>query len=157
MVGLISGVPTSAAPRLVLQISDLHLRRYPIHNAHLQVVILDNDRSLSRITTWAFLKECKMASTAALQVQVHEAGGHQRRQAGTAFADLLCAIRECCVPPKKKKHNTPLCKDLFVKREEGWPGYDSIVQEAPCLEKPLEKSGLERAASNSAARVEAET
>ena len=31
MVGLISGVPTSAAPRLVLQISDLHLRRYPIH------------------------------------------------------------------------------------------------------------------------------
>ena len=34
-VGLISGVPTSAAPRLVLQISDLHLRRYPIHNAPL--------------------------------------------------------------------------------------------------------------------------
>ena len=32
MVGLISGVPTSAAPRLVLQISDLHLRRYPIRN-----------------------------------------------------------------------------------------------------------------------------
>ena len=31
VVGLISGVPTSAAPRLVLQISDLHLRRYPIH------------------------------------------------------------------------------------------------------------------------------
>ena len=30
VVGLISGVPTSAAPRLVLQISDLHLRRYPI-------------------------------------------------------------------------------------------------------------------------------
>ena len=28
-----------------------------------------------------------MASTAALQVQVHEAGGLQRRQAGTAFAD----------------------------------------------------------------------
>ena len=28
VVGLISGVPTSAAPRLVLQISDLHLRRY---------------------------------------------------------------------------------------------------------------------------------
>ena len=33
-----------------------------------------------------------MASTAALQVQVHEAGGLQRRQAGTAFADLLSAI-----------------------------------------------------------------
>ena len=32
-----------------------------------------------------------MASTAALQVQVHEAGGLQRRQAGTAFADLLSA------------------------------------------------------------------
>ena len=32
VVGLISGVPTSAAPRLVLQISDLHLRRYPIRN-----------------------------------------------------------------------------------------------------------------------------
>ena len=69
------------------------------HNAHVQVVIpdndlviLDNDRSLSRITTWAFLKECKMASTAALQVQVHEAGGVQRRQAGTAFADLLSAM-----------------------------------------------------------------
>ena len=62
------------------------------NNAHLQVVILDNDRSLSGITTWAFLKECKMASTAALQVQVHEAGGLQRRQAGTAFADLLSAM-----------------------------------------------------------------
>ena len=61
-------------------------------NAHLQVVILDNNRSLSRIATWAFLKECKMASTAALQVQVHEAGGLQRRQAGTAFADLLSAM-----------------------------------------------------------------
>ena len=55
------GVPTSAAPRLVLQISDLHLRRYPIHNAPLQVVILDNDRWLSGMMTWAFLKECKMA------------------------------------------------------------------------------------------------
>ena len=33
-----------------------------------------------------------MASTAALQVQVHEAGGLQRRQAGTAFADLLSAM-----------------------------------------------------------------
>ena len=63
-----------------------------IHNAHLQVVFLDNDRSLSRITTWAFLKECKMASTAARQVQVHEVGGLQRRQASTAFADLLSAM-----------------------------------------------------------------
>ena len=61
-------------------------------NAHLQVVILDNDRSLSRITTWAFLKECKIASTAALQVHVHEAGGLQRRQAATAFADILSAM-----------------------------------------------------------------
>ena len=42
--------------------------------------------------TWAFLKECKMASTAALQVQVHEAGGLQSRQASTAFADLLSAM-----------------------------------------------------------------
>ena len=33
-----------------------------------------------------------MASTAALQVQVHEAGGLQRQQAGTAFADLLSAM-----------------------------------------------------------------
>ena len=33
-----------------------------------------------------------MASTAALQVQVHDAGGCQRRQAGTAFADLLSAM-----------------------------------------------------------------
>ena len=33
-----------------------------------------------------------MVSTAALQVQVHEAGGLQRRQAGTAFADLLSAM-----------------------------------------------------------------
>ena len=32
-----------------------------------------------------------MAFAAALQVQVHEAGGLQRRQAGTAFADLLSA------------------------------------------------------------------
>ena len=62
------------------------------NNAHLQVVILDNDWSFSRITTWAFLKECKMGSTAALQVQVHEAGGLQRRQAGTAFAYLLSAM-----------------------------------------------------------------
>ena len=31
-----------------------------------------------------------MVSTAALQV--HEAGGLQRRQAGTAFADLLSAM-----------------------------------------------------------------
>ena len=48
--------------------------------------IWDDDRSLSGITTWTFSKECKMASTATLQVQVHEAGGLQRRQAGTAFA-----------------------------------------------------------------------
>ena len=54
--------------------------------------IMHTCRSLSQITTWAFLKECKMASTAALQVQVHEAGGLQRRQAGTAFADLLSAM-----------------------------------------------------------------
>ena len=60
-------------------------------NAHLHVLIY-NDLSLSRITTWAFLKECKIASTAALQVQVHEAGGLQRRQAGAAFADLLSAM-----------------------------------------------------------------
>ena len=33
-----------------------------------------------------------MASTAALQVQVHKAGELQRRQAGTAFADLLSAM-----------------------------------------------------------------
>ena len=33
-----------------------------------------------------------MASTAALHVQMHEAGGLQRRQAGTAFADLLSAM-----------------------------------------------------------------
>ena len=33
-----------------------------------------------------------MASAAALQVQVHEAGGLQRRQAGTAFANLLSAM-----------------------------------------------------------------
>ena len=33
-----------------------------------------------------------MASTAALQVQVHGAGGLQRRQASTAFADLLSAM-----------------------------------------------------------------
>ena len=33
-----------------------------------------------------------MASTAALQVQVHEAGGLQRRQPGTAFVDLLSAM-----------------------------------------------------------------
>ena len=33
-----------------------------------------------------------MASIAAVQVQVHEAGGLQRRQAGTAFADLLSAM-----------------------------------------------------------------
>ena len=55
-------------------------------------LIMRTCRSLSRITTWAFLKECKMASTAALQVQVHEAGGLQRRQAGAAFADLLSAM-----------------------------------------------------------------
>ena len=61
-------------------------------NVHLQVVILDNNRSLSRITTWAFLKESNMAFTAALQVQVHDSGGLQRRQAGTAFADLLSAM-----------------------------------------------------------------
>ena len=34
-----------------------------------------------------------MASTAALQVQVHEAGGLQCRQAGAAFADLLSALK----------------------------------------------------------------
>ena len=67
-------------------------RNLSCDNAHLQVVILDNDRSLSRITTWAFLKECKMAFTAALQVQVHEGGGLQRRQAGTTFADLVSAM-----------------------------------------------------------------
>ena len=33
-----------------------------------------------------------MASTAALQVQVYEAGGLQRWQAGIAFADLLSAM-----------------------------------------------------------------
>ena len=33
-----------------------------------------------------------MASTAVPQVQVHEAGGLQRQQAGTAFADLLSAM-----------------------------------------------------------------
>ena len=33
-----------------------------------------------------------MASTAALQVQVHKPGGLQRQQAGTAFADLLSAM-----------------------------------------------------------------
>ena len=33
-----------------------------------------------------------MASTAAAQVQVLEAGGLQRRQASTAFADLLSAM-----------------------------------------------------------------
>ena len=33
-----------------------------------------------------------MASAAALQVQVHEAGGLQCQQAGTAFADLLSAM-----------------------------------------------------------------
>ena len=33
-----------------------------------------------------------MASTAALQVQVHEVGWLQRRQADTAFADLLSAM-----------------------------------------------------------------
>ena len=33
-----------------------------------------------------------MAYTAALQEQVHEAGGLQRLQAGTAFADLLSAM-----------------------------------------------------------------
>ena len=33
-----------------------------------------------------------MASTPALQVQVHEAVGLQPRQAGTAFADLLSAM-----------------------------------------------------------------
>ena len=33
-----------------------------------------------------------MASTAALRVQVHKAGGLQRRQAGTACADLLNAM-----------------------------------------------------------------
>ena len=60
--------------------------------APVQVVILDNDRSLSRITSWAFLKQCKMASTAALQVQVRGVVGLQRCQAGTAFADLLGAM-----------------------------------------------------------------
>ena len=54
--------------------------------------ILDNDRSLSRITIWAFLKECKVASTAAQQAQMRKAGGLQRRQAGTALADLLSAM-----------------------------------------------------------------
>ena len=63
-----------------------------LHNAHLQVVIKDNVRSLSRITTGAILKDCKMTSTAALQVQVLVAGGLQRRQAGTAFAELLSAM-----------------------------------------------------------------
>ena len=33
-----------------------------------------------------------MVSTAALQVQVHEPGGIQRRQGGAAFADLLSAM-----------------------------------------------------------------
>ena len=33
-----------------------------------------------------------MASTTSPQVQVHEAGGLQRRQAGTAFADLLSTM-----------------------------------------------------------------
>ena len=33
-----------------------------------------------------------MVSTAALHVQVHEAGGLQRRQADAAFADLLSAM-----------------------------------------------------------------
>ena len=33
-----------------------------------------------------------MASTAAPRVQVHEAGGLQRRQAGTAFGDLLSGM-----------------------------------------------------------------
>ena len=33
-----------------------------------------------------------MAFTAALQMQVHEAGGLQRQQAGTPFADLLSAM-----------------------------------------------------------------
>ena len=33
-----------------------------------------------------------MASTAALPVQVHEAGGLQRREAGAAFVDLLNAM-----------------------------------------------------------------
>ena len=44
-----------------------------------------------------------MASTAALQVQGHVAGGLQRRQAGTAFADLLSAMEallEACLAEK---------------------------------------------------------
>ena len=44
-------------------------------------------KSFQKLLLW-----CKMASTAALQVQVHEGGGLQRRQAGTAFADLLSAM-----------------------------------------------------------------
>ena len=37
VAGLIPGERTSATPRSVLQISDRHLRRYPIHNAAAQL------------------------------------------------------------------------------------------------------------------------
>ena len=37
VAGLIPGERTSATPRSVLQISDRHLRRYPIHNAPLAI------------------------------------------------------------------------------------------------------------------------
>ena len=53
-----------------------------------------------------------MASTAALQVQVHEAGGLQRRQAGTAFADLLSAMEalpEAFLAGKSWIFRTELC------------------------------------------------
>ena len=80
VAGLIPGERTSATPRSVLQISDRHLRRYPIHNAHMQVVIWDNDLGILERMKYGVHSSTTGASAL------------QRRQAGTAFADLLSAM-----------------------------------------------------------------
>ena len=53
VAGLIPGERTSATPRSVLQISDRHLRRYPIHIATLSSCSLSGDKANQCCRFWA--------------------------------------------------------------------------------------------------------
>ena len=55
-----SDVPPQLYEKLVVPHVIVMRFTWKHHDVHLQVVTLDNNRSLSKITTWAFLKECNM-------------------------------------------------------------------------------------------------
>ena len=94
VVGLISGVPTSAAPRLVLQISDLHLRRYPIHKEHPQTI-----SRLQQKSSWAtYLVLSNITrSTAKVKTKKKKGGGTNE------FTSLLKANNFDCTGKITKK------------------------------------------------------